>query len=291
MPRGRRPHHQSNSLKVLEGLFGIGDFLMPNGMVARGHYQFLAIGCDDFHVHWAANRGGLLGFLPGSETPKDAVWLKPGPVREGLPSVTKEGRYAPDGSVWERTIYLHSMVVAVGRPAIRLDKPICGTFAFKGRSCRIGQDFYQSRLKEVKAAIDGKVMRNMTLGLFEMSSEIARDRSYSWTAPKLSLIGVVGEPSGPSLEMARVARTLRDNFKQGRAWASEPLPAIAAPPPTEAPRIPSAEPEKPATPKIDVRSGPDAWREPAEPSSQPTPQDAYDGDAGGPRSLDDVIFD
>ena len=69
---------QSNSPKVLEGVFGIGDFLMPNGLVARGHYQFLAIGCDDLHVHWAANRGGLLGFLPGSETPKNAAWLKPG---------------------------------------------------------------------------------------------------------------------------------------------------------------------------------------------------------------------
>ena len=83
----------------------------------------------------------------------------------------KEGRYAPDGSVWERTVYLHSMVIAVGRPPIRLDKPICGTFAFKGRSCRIGKNFYRSQLKAVEAIIDGKVVRNMTLGLFEMSSE------------------------------------------------------------------------------------------------------------------------
>ena len=38
---------QSNSPKVLEGVFGIGDFLMPNGLVAKGCYQFLAIGCED----------------------------------------------------------------------------------------------------------------------------------------------------------------------------------------------------------------------------------------------------
>ena len=37
---------QSNSPKVLEGVFGIGDFLMPNGLVAKGCFQFLAIGCD-----------------------------------------------------------------------------------------------------------------------------------------------------------------------------------------------------------------------------------------------------
>ena len=281
---------QSNSPKVLEGVFGIGDFLMPNGLVARGHYQFLAIGCDDLHVHWAANRGGLLGFLPGSETPKNAAWLKPGPAREGFPSVTKEGRYAPDGSVWERTVYLHSMVIAVGRPPIRLDKPVCGTFAFKGRSCRIGKDFYQSQLKAVEAIIDGKVVRNMTLGLFEMSSEPARERNYSWMAPKPILVGVFGQQSGPSLEMARVAKTLRESFKQGRAWASESLPAIA-PPGMEAPRVPAAESAKPVAPAKStnhVTSGPDASREH---SSPPIPRDEYDGDASGPHSLDEVIFD
>jgi hypothetical protein len=283
---------QSNSPKVLEGVLGIGDFLMPNGLVAKGCYQFVAIGCDDLHVHWAANRGGLLGVLPGSETPKDAAWLKPGVPRDGYPMAMKEGRYAPDGSVWERTIYLHSLVVAVGRPAIRLDEPICGTFAFKGKSCEIGQNFYRSRLKAVEAVIDGRRVRNMTLARWEMSSELMHGRNqYAWMAPKPTLVGVFGQPGGPSIELARAAKTLRDSFKQGRAWASEPLPAIAAAPPTEAPRIPSAEPEKPATPKIDARSGPDAWRDPAEPPSQPIPQDAYDGDAGGPRSLDDVIFD
>jgi hypothetical protein len=229
---------QSNSPKVLEGLFGIGDFLMPKGLVAKGCYQFLAIGCDDLHVHWAANRGGLLGFLPGTETPPGTAWLKPGVRRDGYPMVTKEGRYAQDGSVWERTVYLHSLVVAVGRPASRLERPICGTFPFRSRALKIGQDFYNSQLRTVKAVIDGKNARHMTLGLFEMSSEITRERSYSWTAPKLSLIGVVGQPRGPSIELARVAKTLRDSFKQGRGWASEPLPAIAASP-TEASQIPA----------------------------------------------------
>jgi hypothetical protein len=276
---------QSNSPKVLEGVLGIGDFLMPNGLVAKGCYQFLAIGCDDFWVHWAANRGGLLGFLPGSETPPGTDWLKPGVPRDGYPMVMKEGRYAPDGSVWERTIYLHSLVVAVGRPAIRLDEPICGTFAFKGKSCQIGQNFYRSQLKAVEAVVDGRRSRHMTLALFEMSSEIERERSYIWMAPKPTLVGVFGQPGGPSIELARVAKRLRDSFKQGRAWASEPLPAIAAPPPSVEPaRI---APSERGTPKPDIRSGPDAWKS----DPPPIPPDAYDDDAGGPRSLDDVIID
>ena len=275
---------QSNSPKVLEGVFGIGDFLMPNGVVAKGCYQFLAIGCDDFWVHWAANRGGLLGFSQGPETPPGTEWLKPGVPRDGYPMAMKEGRYAPDGSVWERTIYLHSLVVAVGKPAVHLAQPICGTFAFKGKSCEIGQNFYRSQLKAVEAVIEGKVVRNMTLGLFEMSSEIERKRSYSWMAPKPTLVGVFGQPGGPSIEQSWVAKTLRDSFKQGRAWASEPLPAIAAPAPTEAPQIPASER---TTPKPDIRSGPAAWKSDA----PPIPPDVYDGDAGGPHSLDEVIFD
>jgi hypothetical protein len=276
---------QSNSPKVLEGVFGTGDFLMPNGLVAKGCYQFLAIGCDDLHVHWAANRGGLLGFLPGSETPKDTAWLKPGVARDGFPTVMKEGRYAPDGSVWERTIYLHSLVVAVGRPAIRLDEPICGSFTFRGKSCQIGQNFYRSQLKAVEAVVDGRRSRNMTLALFEMSSELVHGRNqYAWMAPKPTLVGVFGQPDGPRIELARVATALRDRFKQGGAWASEPLPAIAAPPPTEAPRIPASER---GTPKSDIRSGLDAWKS----DPPPIPPDQYDGDAGGPHSLGEVIFD
>jgi hypothetical protein len=275
---------QSNSPKVLEGVFGIGDFLMPNGVVAKGSYKFLAVGCDDFWVHWAANRGGLLGFSQGPETPPGTEWLKPGVPRDGYPMVMKEGRYAPDGSVWERTIYLHSLVVAVGRPASHLAQPIRATFAFKGKNCEIGQNFYHSGLKAVEAVIEGKVVRHMALGLFEMSSEIDRKGSYAWMAPKPTLVGVVGQPGGPSIELALIAKTLRHRFKQGRAWASEPLPAIAAPAPTEAPRIPAS---TLGTPKPDISSGLDASKSDPPPISP----DADDGGAGGPHSLDEVIFD
>jgi hypothetical protein len=275
---------QSNSPKVLEGVLGIGDFLMPNGLVAKG-YRFLAIGCDDYWVHWAANRGGLLGVLPGSETPPGTEWLKPGVPREGFPMVAKEGRYAPDGSVWERTIYLHSLVVAVGRPAVRLDQPICGTFAFKGKSCQIGKNFYRAQLKRVEAVIDGKIARNMTLALFEMASELVHGRNqYAWMAPKPTLVGVFGQPDGPGIELARVGKKLRGSFKRGGAWASEPLPALTAPSPTEAPRISASEHE---TPEPDIRSGPHTSKS----DPPPVPPYEYHDDTGGPRSLDEVIFD
>ena len=228
---------------------------------------------------------GLLGVLPGSETPPGTAWLKPGVSRDGFPTMMREGRYAPDGSVWEHTIYLHSLVVAVGRPAIRLDEPICGTFAFKGRSCEIGQNFYRLRLNAVEAVMDGRRVRNMTLALWEMSSEPAHGRNqYSWKAPKPTLVAVFGQPGGPAIELARTAKTLRHSFKQGGAWATQPLPAIAAPPPTEAaPLIPDSE---------RVTTKPDNSSEPSASTSNPPPipPDGYDGDAGGPHSLDEVDF-
>jgi hypothetical protein len=79
---------------------------------------------------------------------RGTAWLKPGVSRDGFPTVMREGRYAPDGSVWEHTIYLHSLVFAVGRPAIRLDEPICGTFAFKSALAAIDHELHVEWKKE-----------------------------------------------------------------------------------------------------------------------------------------------
>ena len=101
-------------------------------------------------------------------------------------------------------------------------------------------------------------------------------------APKPTLVAVFGQPGGPTIELARTAKNLRHSFKQGGAWASEPLPAIAAPT-TQTPPIPASER---VMPKPDIRSGPDASK--SDPT--PIPPDEYD-DAGGPRAPDDIIFD
>ena len=162
---------------MLEGVLGIGDFFSNRDM-AKDCFEFVAIGCDDLWVHGAQSKRPAR-LLAGLETPKDAAWLKPGLKEEGFPSVIKEGRYSVDGSVWKRTVYLHSLVVAVGRR----DPPRAAHlrhFSFRSRALKIGQSFYRSQLKTVEAVIDRKVVRNMTLGLFEMSSQIARERSYTW---------------------------------------------------------------------------------------------------------------
>jgi hypothetical protein len=116
-----------------------------------------------------------------------------------------------------------------------------------------------------------------------MSSELVHGRNqYAWMAPTMTLVGVVGEPGGPSLELAGFAKSLRASLKTGGAWASEPVPAITAAPPREAPQIPASEGGTPKSDSEPVASKSDP---------PPIPADEYDGDAGGPHSLDDVIFD
>jgi hypothetical protein len=309
--------------KYVEG-GAVGKHILPllgGGWLVADCYAYIGIGALDAYVHFGANRTGLLGIDP--QKPKTAAWLKPGVPREDFPSVIedfpsviKEGLYDPDGSVYERTVYVHELIIGVGRPLQRLDQPICGTAFYKSTAYNIGKRFYHEQLKTTEALIGGKRVRNMALALWEKSSEIAHGRNqYAWMAPLSRKLGVVGEPNGPSLAETTYAKSLRDAFKQGRPWMSEPLPAIAAPP-TEAPSIPASER---GTPKPDIRSWPDASRsdslpteapqipasEPGTPKSDirsepgaskldppPNPPDGYDDDDDlGPRSLDEMIFD
>lgn len=159
-------------------------------------YAYIGIGALDAYVHFGANRTGLLGI--DRETPKTAVWLKPGVPCEGFPSVIKEGLYDPDGSVYERTIYVHELIIGVGRPLRRLDQPICATAFYKSTAYNIGKRFYHEQLKTTEALIDGRCVRHMALALWEKSSEIAHGRNqYAWMAPRSRKLGVMGEPNGP----------------------------------------------------------------------------------------------
>ena len=106
---------------------------MANGLVAKGCYQFLAVGATIFGSTLAPIAAAGSASCRDRRRRRALTWLKPGVSREGFPLVMKEGRYAPDGCVWERTIYLHALIVAVGRPAVRLDEPICGT-------CLLGEE-------------------------------------------------------------------------------------------------------------------------------------------------------
>ena len=218
----------------------------------------------------AANRtGGLIGY--SGEKPVPSEWLKPGfSPPAGYPLIAKEGLYAPDGTVWEHGLYWRQIIVAVGDPPVPLDKPVCGTLIFKGTAYKdVGLPFYHNQLKTVSATIDGKTVRSQVVALWEVSSEIAHGRNnYSWMQARPALVGVVGQPNGPSIEMVRFAKSLREIFKQGGAWdAVELPPLLAAPPARVALATPSKHPQ--ARGKTTVASGKRVNWEPSEPPTPP----------------------
>ena len=148
--------------KYVEG-GAVGKHILPllgGGWLVADCYAYIGIGALDAYVHFGANWTGLLGIDP--QRPKTAAWLKPGVSCEGFPSVIKEGLYDPDGSVYERTVYVHELIIGVGQPLRRLDQPICGTAFYKSTAYNIGKRFYHEQLKTTQAMIGGKRVRNMT---------------------------------------------------------------------------------------------------------------------------------
>ena len=83
----------------------------------------------------------------------------------------------------------------------------------------------------------------MTLALCEIGSELVRGRNqYACNRDEADPDRCVpGSRADRPSNWRRCARPCASGSKQGRAWASEPLPAIAAAPPTEALPIPASE--------------------------------------------------
>jgi hypothetical protein len=290
---------QAMTPAVQRGEYGVGDFHLPNGTVAGECFRAISVGCDDLYAHFGADRtGGLLGY--SGERPVPCEWLKPGfPPPAGYPSVAKEGLYAPDGTVWEHGLYWRVGVVAVGDPHVPLDRPVFGTLIFKGKAYKdIGLPFYHQKLSTVSAVIDGKTVRSQVVALWEVRSEIAHGRNnYSWMVPKPTLAGVVGQPNGPSIEMVRFFKSLREIFKQGGAWdAVEPPPLLAAPPsrpalatPAKSPPIEQGRPRG----KTSVSSGKRTNWEPTPPTPPIPPESPEppkgESDYGVTRPFDDDV--
>jgi hypothetical protein len=145
---------------------------------------------------------------------------------------SRTGFYLPNGHQIVPTITALMLVDHGGRQCP-------SALRFQRSSFAIGRELY-SRSGRLKAVIDGEPVRGCHLGKYEMTAVTETKGGKTYFAPKPTLLGVVGEPAGPTLPEYRFADQLRRAFKQGDAWAE----------------IEPPEPPKPETAVIEAESPP-----------------------------------
>jgi hypothetical protein len=197
-----------------------GDFLLAfedssEKLVPRAQgVVFVPVASVEYAVEWPADRGSRGAPIEHHDiVPLDAQWI-----------VGPDGRKAclrPNGNRVEKTVYVHMLVDGFKT-----------TIALKSMSYSIGQDFGRDADK-VRVNVDGEVVR-VCGALWKMTSELERKNSYTWYSPRFERLGVLGQPNGPSLDLVRMAKTLRFEFKIEETKRKAERAALAQVKPTPA---------------------------------------------------------
>jgi hypothetical protein len=82
---------------------------------------------------------------------------------------------------------------------------------FSRSSYRIGRELY-TRASKLKAVVEGEQVRGCPLAKYSMTAVPETRNSKTYFVPKPTLLGVVGEPAGPTLPEFRFADQLRRAF-------------------------------------------------------------------------------
>jgi hypothetical protein len=238
----------------------IGDFDVPQGdkralFKASTGFLFHPIGFELSNPEYTPDTPegrGTFVIDHGVRWPEDSVFLK-----QGERGVARAGRYRiVDGKVANRVVPTVAIYGLVGAHGV--------SYSCYGTAFAPAKDLaIRAERLRVKAEIDGRIqeLQGCTLGLFQVTSAIEKKGDRRYPVPVFRLVGKLGEPGGPTPEQWRLAKQLRQAFKQGEDW----VPAEAIDPP--------------APPVIDAGDE-GAWNDGA-----PGP-DRYEG----PNDLDDVDF-
>jgi hypothetical protein len=169
-------------------------------------------------------------FTPGQRTPVHDFGERLPPeavfhyAHEGYP---RSGHYLPNRDAVVPTITLLMLVDHDGRQ-------YPGGLRFAHAAYPIGREF-GIRAQRLKATIEGETARRSFFGKYQITAERETKNSRTYFVPKPTLLGVFGEPAGPTLEQVSFARDLRRACKAGDDWL-----ALTEPP--EPPALTKAEP-------------------------------------------------
>ena len=198
-----------------------GDFLISyedsEQLVARAvGVTLLPIVTVKKFVEWPADRGEKSPPIDEHDfCPVDAEWVDIGGRKFFIRLSTK--------TRIEKTLYVHTLVGGVKT-----------TFAFKSLAYDIAEDFARDADK-VRTEIDGDRV-HMVGAFWKLTAELERKNNYTWFGPRFEplKLGAFGEANGPSLDLVRLAKSLRFEFNAEADKRKKELAALSAVRPTPA---------------------------------------------------------
>jgi hypothetical protein len=198
---------------------------LSDEQVLLAEFAFLPIGFTLTHPEFAPNQKRPI-FDHGKELPDGAEFRYAGK------GVARSGYYLPNGNQVVPTVTALMLVDYGGRQH-------ASAFRFMHSAYPIGRQF-GSRAAAVKAEVGGEKIKGCTVAKYKMTAVLETKNGKSYFVPKPVLLGVVGEPAGPTLPEYRFADQLRRAFKQGEDWAS-----LEPPEPPADTKLIEAEPPSP----------------------------------------------
>ena len=173
---------------------------------------FIPVAAAAYAVEWPSDRGSRGAPIAHHDiVPLDARWVEDSNGRKSC--------RRPNGNRIEKTIYVHMVIGGLKT-----------TFAFKSTAYGIAQDFARDA-DRVRINVDNETVR-VAGALWKLTSELERDNAYTWYAPRFEKIGVLGQPNGPSLDLVRVAKAARFEFKVEEAKRKAERASLSAVTPT-----------------------------------------------------------
>jgi hypothetical protein len=177
---------------------------------------------------------------------------------------THEGRpgwYLPNGNRLVETIVAY-MLTEGGLIALRFRSTALETIK-KAYDCA-------DRIR-TNIVLDGESLRGCVAGKWSVTTRLEKKGDRRWYKLVLTLLGIAGEPAGPSLDQVRIARIARKALKREGVRGLE-----TTPPTIESPNTPPAiEGPKEESPK-DIKRGTTTFTSSPQKSSEPPPPPAYD---------------
>ncbi len=179
-------------------------------------FRFILCATQLVYVEWPLEPGGAPIFTH-PHRPRAAKWLKADESPNG-----KQGMFLENEDETTRidtTLFAHSLIC---EPNI---EPFPATIAFKSTSLNDGYSL--ERLAPKAKSVDGLLKGNV-VGLWRASSLLVKEGTFAWFKPVMTVLGTLGQESGPTLAQVRQATELRQAFRETHPTA-QPAPAIEGP--------------------------------------------------------------